>query len=253
VIEPPELVEEPVAAVSTVGASDGGSPNHRDGDESLWAGSDPVRRTVPSSESRRPKGRSPRLDRLLFLIALSLLGVALVAFLVNWLLRRSPSPTVTTASPSVVVPTVRPLTPALPQVSPSPTVSATGTLNTEGAETIVKNWLTAKAAAMGETRAVDQLPKVLTGGALEQWQKWAADDKANNAYIKYEHGTVAVNSVQMSPDNPDLATVEATVSEKKESFSNGKPEGSGAPIELQIRYTLVRQDGNWLIQAIEQF
>jgi hypothetical protein len=253
VIEPPELVEEPIAAVSA-GASDGGS-HHRDGDESLWAGSDPIRRsTVPSSDSRRPKGRSPRLDRLLFLIALSLLGVALVAFLVNWLLRRSPSPTVAGGSPSVVVPTVRPISPALTQVSPSPTVSATGTLNTEGAETIVKSWLTAKAAAMGETRAVDQLPKVLTGGALEQWQKWAADDKANNAYIRYEHGTVAVDSVQMSPDNPDLATVEATVSEKKDSYLNGKLDGvAAAPIELQIRYTLVRQGDQWLIQAIEPF
>jgi curved DNA-binding protein CbpA len=252
VIDPPEVVEPPIVV-----DGDGGTPPPRDrrGDDPIWVGGEP--RRSPSSESRRPRGRSPRLDRLLLLMALGLLGVALVAFLINWLLRRSPyqpAPASSApASPSVVVTPVRPISPALTQVAPSPSPAATGTLNTEGAQTLIKTWLTAKAAAMGETRAVDQFTKVLTGEALAQWQKWAADDKANNAHIKYEHASVTVNSVQMNPDNPDQATVEAIVSEKKESYRNGQPDGGAATSELQIRYSLVRQNGQWLIQAIEAF
>jgi curved DNA-binding protein CbpA len=252
VIDPPELVEPTDAA--TASHWDG---NSRDDTAPIRIGDDTRRSPLSVGDgTRRPKGRSPRLDRLLFLVALSVLGVALVAFLANWLLRRGSQPATATVSPSavVVVPTARSLSPALTQIAPPPSIggAAASTLNTEGAQVVIKNWLTAKSAAMGETRAVDQLPKVLTGTALTQWQKWAEDDKSNNSYLKYEHANVAVNSVQWNPETPDQATVEATVNEKKESYVNGKLDGvPTTPADLQIRYTLVRQNGQWLIQAIE--
>jgi ARC6-like, IMS domain/DnaJ domain len=255
-IEPPEVIDDADGVTESMGRSrsgwDGGL-SHTDGDGRV-SGDHSSRTPLGVDGARRPKGRSPRLDRLLFLLALSVMGIALVAFLVNWLLRgRATQPAVaSSAVPSVVMPTVKAFSPALTTKITPPSPVASGTLNTEGAQGIIKNWLTVKAAAMGETRAVDQFPKVLVGAALAQWQKWAADDKANNSYLKYEHASVDVTSVQLTPENPDQAIVEATVSEKKESYLNGKLDGEpSSPADLQIRYTLVRQNGQWLIQAIE--
>jgi hypothetical protein len=135
---------------------------------------------------------------------------------------------------------------------PAPTPDTSGNLTTESAQALIKNWLTVKIAATGQSYATDQLPKVLTGEALSQWQAWIEKEKAENSYLKYEHASVTVNSVQLSPDNPDQAIVEATVNEKKEVFANGKSdEGAASSGDLLIRYTLVRQNNQWLIQSIE--
>jgi hypothetical protein len=212
---------------------------------------------LPVDRARRSKLKSPRLDRLLFLAALSMVGILLLAFVTNWLLNgRSTQPAV--AAPSSAAPTLIPelkkLQPVLTGkvLQPTTTASETETLTTESALAVIKNWLTVKAAAMGETHAADQLPKALVGSALSQWQDWSNPDKVGNSYLKYEHSDVAVDSVALSPDNPDQAIVEATVVEKKEVYVNGKLDpATSSPVNLQIRYTLVRQNGQWLIQAIE--
>jgi len=210
---------------------------------------------IPVERTRRPHMNSPRLDRLLFLAALSMVGILLVAFLTNWLLNgRSAQPAVAAPSPAApaAIPQLKKLQPVLNNKVSQPATPTLGTLNTESALTVVENWLTVKTAAMGETHAADQLPKVLVGSALSQWQTWADQEKVGNSYLKYEHSDVAVDSVALSPDNPDQAIVEARVVEKKEVYVNGKLDpATSSPANLQIRYTLVRQNGQWLIQAIE--
>ncbi len=209
---------------------------------------------VPVERTRRSNLNSPRLDRLLFLAAIGMVGILLLAFLANWLLKgRSPQPAVAASSVAApaTIPALKKLEPALTNKVPQPAAPTSGTLNTEGALVVVKNWLTVKAAAMGEAHTTDQLPKTLVGSALSQWQTWADQEKAGN-YVKYEHSDVAVDSVEMSPDNPDQAIVKAKVIEKKEVYVDGKLDpATSSPANLQIRYTLVRQNGQWLIQAIE--
>jgi ARC6-like, IMS domain/DnaJ domain len=263
VVEPPLVIEDGAidppsrngSASRSYDNSDFGS-NGRGDDEGVARRTPPV---VPADRTRRANLNSPRLDRLLFLAALSMVGVVLVAFIANWFLHgrsSQPAGAVSSASPVVVDP-VKKLQPVLTSKLPaSPAASTTataGALTTESALAVLKNWLTVKSAAMGETRAVDQLPNVLSGAALSQWQNWAEQEKAGNSYLKYEHSDVAVNAVELSPDNPDQAIVEATVVEKKDSYVNGKldPVTSGSAANLQIRYTFVRQNGQWLIQSIE--
>jgi len=167
---------------------------------------------------------------------------------------RSAQPAVAAPSPAApaAIPQLKKLQPVLNNKVSQPATPTLGTLNTESALTVVENWLTVKTAAMGETHAADQLPKVLVGSALSQWQTWADQEKVGNSYLKYEHSDVAVDSVALSPDNPDQAIVEARVVEKKEVYVNGKLDpATSSPANLQIRYTLVRQNGQWLIQAIE--
>jgi hypothetical protein len=260
-VEPPPLTDNTDLAIASSSTSE---PFTRleNNDVSLRAngrGNDDngSRRTtpVPPTDRVRRNPSSPRLDRLLFLAALSMVGVLLVAFLTNWLLNgRSTQPAVAASSSTAppVIPELKKLQPVLTNRVSQPVPSASEPLTTGSALTVIKNWLTVKAAAMGETHATDQLPKALVGSALSQWQSWADPEKVGNSYLKYEHSDVTVDSVELSPDNPDQAIVEAKVIEEKEVYADGKlvPTASN-PANLQIRYTLVRQNGQWLIQAIE--
>jgi hypothetical protein len=127
-----------------------------------------------------------------------------------------------------------------------------GALTADSAQGLIQQWLKVKSLAMGETHAADQLETVLTGSALADWQSWAQQEKIANTHVKYEHASVTVNSVEIDPNDPEQTIVEALVSEKKEAFADGKPEGTGAIAQnLQIRYTLVQQDGKWRIKLIE--
>ena len=262
VVESPQLTNNPDLAIASssstsepltrLESSDSASRNRRGDDDGIARRTPP---TLPVDRARRSNPNSPRLDRLLFLAALSMIGVLLVALLTNWLLNgRSTPPAV--AAPSSAAPTVIPelkkLQPVLTNKVPQPTTPTSGALTTDGALAVVKNWLAVKTAAMGEAHAADQLPKVLVSSALSQWQTWADPEKVGNSYLKYEHSDIAVDSVELSPDNPDQAIVEARVVEQKEVYADGKlvPTAS-SPSSLQIRYTLVRQNGQWLIQAIE--
>jgi hypothetical protein len=258
VAEPP-LVTEEDGMIDPPNSRNGGGRyddgGRGDDDEAVARRTPPV---PPVDRARRSSLNSPRLDRLLFLAALSMVGVVLVAFIANWLLNgRSTQPAVAapTEAPVTVAPAKKLQPVLISKLPPIPATStaATGALTTDSALAVLKDWLTVKSAAMGETRAVDQLPKVLTGSALSQWQNWAELEKSGNSYLKYEHSEVAVNAVELSPDNPDQAIVEATVVEKKDSYVNGKLDpttSSEGAANLQIRYTFVRQDGRWLIQSI---
>ncbi|NJR40023.1 MAG: DUF4101 domain-containing protein [Leptolyngbyaceae cyanobacterium CSU_1_4] len=259
--EPPQLTHSPDLAIAS-----SSSPNepltHLETHEALQTngrGNDDSgsRRTSPVLPPERPRRnlKSPRLDRLLFLAALSMVGVLLVASLAHWLLNgRSTQPAVAASSSAAptVIPELKKLQPVLTNKVSQPVSSSSEPLTSESALAVIKNWLAVKTAAMGETHAADQLPKALVGLALSQWQSWADPEKVGNSYLKYEHSDVTVDSVELSPENPDQAIVEANVIEKKEVYADGKLVPTAAsPANLKIRYTLVRQNGQWLIQAIE--
>jgi len=109
------------------------------------------------------------------------------------------------------------------------------------------------------------LKEVLTGSALEIWQKRAAALQGNN-YWRYDH-QVDVRSVTNNAKNPNLATVEAIVNEKAMYFHNGVEAivndkamyfHNGKEIvnrsyneSLNLRYDLVRQGDKWLIEKTQ--
>jgi len=123
-------------------------------------------------------------------------------------------------------------------------------LGKETATETIQAWLAAKSAAFGSEHQKEQLKEVLTGSALEIWQKRAAALQGNN-YWRYEH-QVDVRSVTNNAKNPNLATVEATVNEKAMYFHNGQEIVNRSYNEsLNLRYDLVRQGDKWLIEKTQ--
>ncbi|HEY9641725.1 MAG TPA: IMS domain-containing protein [Coleofasciculaceae cyanobacterium] len=241
----------------------------------------PATRVVqPDPPSRRSS--APRLDRLLFLAALGVLGLLLLGFLLSRLFSRPQAePAVVKAEPGFV---------QLTQQG-RPTSGSNAPLTKEDAKTVIETWLAAKAAAMGENHDLTQLDKILAEPMLTQWKTDAEQVKNGNSYLKYEHSNLQIASVtadagaadasatsgsttgsttssttgssspsptstpSSSPDTAsgaDQATVEATITEKIESYTNGKPDSATAsPDNLRIRYYLTRQQGQWRIESVE--
>lgn len=236
-------------------------------------------RVVQPDQPRRSPG-APRLDRLLFLAAAGILGLLLLGFLASRIFGRpqAPANAVESASPGLA---------QITQQSSRP-VSSSASLTKEEAKTVVDSWLAAKSAAMGETHDTAALEKVLAEPLLSQWKQDSEQVKSNGSYLKYEHSAVEIISVETDESTPaadaatsspspsassstdqpgssgssdsssgaavglsNQATIEASVTEKIESFTNGKPDAAATPETLRVRYNLTRQDGQWLIESIE--
>lgn len=257
----------------------------------------------PSVNGTRPSARRSarlaanlpanlRLDRILLLAALGLLGLMLLGFLVGKLLNR---PQTNTASSSNTVGTNQ-VTPAQTGFSAfvneqKDTITASAPLSEDNAPEIVKAWLDAKAAAMGENHDIEQLEQILIDPALAQQRVRAEDIKAENAHWKFEHSNIEIVSVETdetatsttdaaeaaTTDGTDTAdadptndadleldaanntdedgqqaAIEALVSEKAEFYTNNQIDTTASyDSTVRVRYSLVRQDGQWRIQEMQ--
>lgn len=126
-----------------------------------------------------------------------------------------------------------------------------GPLDKEAATWLINTWLTTKAKALGPGHATETLATILTEPALSQWQQQAEGAKRDNWHGEYEH-TVQVDAVTQDPNNPDQAEVEAQVREKAAFYQNGRlDEASSYQDTLRVRYSLIRQNGEWRIQSMQ--
>jgi ARC6-like, IMS domain/DnaJ domain len=236
---------------------------------------------VPAEPTNR-RGRV-RLDRLLLLAAAGIVGITLLGLLATKLFgggnRTQPAIAATPAEEGFY---------ALTQVG-KPSIPSSGTLTKADAKAIVEAWLTAKESAMGEKHDTAALDAILAEPILSQWKGDADQVKAANSYLTYEHSNLEITSVETngsadvsgstpspdasspspdatpspdasspSPDataaSPTQATIEATVTEKIQSFTGGKPDKLDVnPDNLRVRYSLIRQDQGWRIESIESF
>ncbi|MCA2553405.1 MAG: DUF4101 domain-containing protein [Microcystis sp. M04BS1] len=195
---------------------------------------------------RRPARRKLRLDRV------AILGVGLVGTLV--VLSLGVKAIVDSQSPLAALQGEQlPIslnTPILEIPSANAEVMERTPLDKETAKETIQAWLGAKSAAFGSEHQKEPLKEVLTGSALEIWQKRAAALQGNN-YWRYDH-QVDVRSVTNNPKNPNLATVEAMVNEKAMYFHNRKEIVDRSYNEsLKVRYDLVRQGDKWLIEKTQ--
>ena len=144
-------------------------------------------------------------------------------------------------APPIEIPTVAAAT------APEPTAVApvSGAITEETGGQIIQSWLSAKAAALGPNHAVEELKQILTEPALSRWQLMAEAQERNNAHQRYVH-SLQVTKVSANPSNPDLAAVEAQVTEKAEAF-DGEKQTTSRNENLRVRYELIRQDGQWRI------
>jgi hypothetical protein len=118
------------------------------------------------------------------------------------------------------------------------------------AQQVIETWLETKRAAMGKDYQADGLSEILTGPVLNQWQRRAAAAPQENWYWEYEH---AVEVQSVTPDDPtaDRLQVVAEVQETARLFEFGVENTTASYDDrLTMEYTLVRQDGQWLIEAM---
>ena len=204
-------------------------PNSNNGSTTDRNGPDPRgNRQNPSDAQRqivtRPPGRRPgmpsnlRLDRILLLAALSLLGVMLLGFLFGKLINRPQSASaenpVSNANASAgIEPVFSDFVKRQNRL-----VSAGSAITKETAPDIIKSWLDAKASAMGETHDLEKLEQILADPALSVQKARAEEVKAEDSYWKLSHSKIEIVSVESNQIDSESA-----------SGSEPSPESSVSP------------------------
>lgn len=213
---------------------------------SQQAAPETVKTALVPPKRRRPARRKLRLDRVAIL-GVGLVGTLAVLSLGIKAIVDSQSPLAALQGEQLPISLN---TPILEIPSANAEVMEGIPLDKETAKETIQAWLAVKSAAFGSEHQKEQLKEVLTGSALEIWQKRAAALQGNN-YWRYDH-QVDVRSVTNNAKNPNLATVEATVNEKAMYFHNGQEIVNRSYNEsLNLRYDLVRQGDKWLIEKTQ--
>ncbi len=127
----------------------------------------------------------------------------------------------------------------------------TGELTKDVAQTVIENWLASKAKAFGQDHDLAPLSAILAEPLLSQWQRRAEREKQRGNYRQYDH-KIEMKSLQFNPDNPNQATIQARIQEATKYYID---KADSQPIQLQnddllVRYQLIRQNDQWLIQTI---
>ncbi len=126
-----------------------------------------------------------------------------------------------------------------------------GLLTEETAQQTISTWLSTKALALGREHQVERLNQILANPILSTWQKRAEAAKQSNTNWQYNH-KVKVTGVQTSAANPDVARVEAAVSEEARVYEGGEINKAKSYSEnLRLQYELVRREGKWLIRDMK--
>ncbi len=167
--------------------------------------------------------------------ALGLVGVMAMGFGISRLLRSAPSAVAPVQSPALV------------NASPTPGQVAPiqGDLNDATAKQVLELWFTVKKAAMGSGYAATQLDQALAEPKLSVWRKESSEAQRDGAHVEYEHA-VEVKKVDINPTDPDRASVTANVRELRKYFEGSTLKESQTD-DLQLRYSLVRQNNQWKI------
>ncbi|MCT7978005.1 IMS domain-containing protein [Laspinema olomoucense] len=193
------------------------------------------------------KGKNPKLERWILLGVGGLLGLLLLWLLINslrWvagLFQGGPS----LQGEQLSIQLDQSAIPISTQPTPEE-LGATGPLNEAIAQGVLQKWFTIKSEALGSTHQVQKLPEILMDPALSLWQRRAEAARGENWYWEYDHN-IQETGFEMSPTDPNRATVEAQVSETARLFENGQL-SSTRDDNLRVQYQLVREDGQWRIR-----
>ncbi|MGG6297331.1 IMS domain-containing protein [Leptolyngbya sp. AN02str] len=186
-------------------------------------------------------GASPKLDRLLFLIAVGVLGLSLVFFLLSRIanaLFGGPSLQGDQLAISLIEPPVAIPDPATE--SPAASTDPNAPLSADAARTVVDGWLAAKRASMGEGHDTSRLSTVLADPFLSQRMAAAEDARITGTTQTYRHSLLEVQVLPSTSQNADQAQVKALVVESLDGESE----------RLDVTYQMVRQNGQWRISSI---
>ena len=208
--------------------------------------SSPAPQRTPLGERPRPRttGRSNPKSKLKWALplwfpwALGLAGVMAMGFGMSRWWRSAPASIVSTPTPT---PTVALATAGIP----GQPVPIQGDLNTATAKQILELWFTTKKAAMGPGYAIAQLDQALSEPKLSVWRKEAGDAQRDGAHVEYEHA-IEVKKLDVNPTDPNRASITANVRELRKYYE-GSAMKEDQTDDLQLRYSLVRQNNQWKI------
>lgn len=191
---------------------------------------------------RRRRDRPERSSRPTKRLPLPWLGLGIVVVLAGgtgvWAWRSRSKPP--TPPPVVQTPPE-----AVPAPAPAPIPVA---LDRDRAQTVLQNWLAAKAAALGPQYDRDRLTTVLTGNVLQTWQGFATQQANTQLTSQFDH-KLTVDSVQLS-DGDRRAVVQAKVDEVERIYRGDQLLETRRDLGLVIRYQLVRENDVWKIASI---
>ena len=201
-------------------------------------------RTPPGTRTTRPRttGRSNPKSKLKWALpfwfpwAMGLAGVMAMGFGISRWWRSAPAAIVPSPTPSLALATAG---------VPGQPVPVQGDLNDATAKQILELWFTTKKAAMGSGYAIAQLDQALSDPKLSIWRKEAGDAQRDGAHVEYEHA-VEVKKVDVNPTDPDRASITANVRELRKYYE-GSAMKEDQTDDLQLRYSLVRQNNQWKI------
>ncbi len=211
---------------------------------------------VASNNTLGNKSTSPKLSRLIFLAIVGLLGLGIAIFLLlgtyKWLRTTLNSlfGTNQPAEESLAIELNKP-----PVEIPSPgtqlDVSTEGALSQEAARQLISNWLATKSQATGSEYLGEKLTNVLAEPLLSQWRGTVQNLKNNNAYWKYKHEKIEVQSATESETDPNQTSVEAIVTEAADFYQQGqRNEAKSYEKDFRVRYNFLRQEDGWRIKAM---
>ena len=251
---------QPAERVSPLPSSPEGSLSRPEGngaDADGTAFQSPQLANVPQGTVITPRTRSktgPRIDRLLFLACMGILGLLIMWMIASriygWLSRSTPKallpgeqlelqvnqPPVNIPSPSGALPSAN---------------LAEGELDVQGAESIIRAWLNAKTAAMGPDYDRSSLEDILADNVLTRWQGESQEAEQTGYHRTYEYPNIEINDVTWSEDNPDSASIAASVTETSQFYQGEQPDiNKFYDSSLSVVYGVVRKDGQWKIQSI---
>ncbi len=169
-----------------------------------------------------------RLDRILLLAALGLLGLMLLGFLFGRLFNRPQTQTAGSSATGVTAPGIG-ISPGFSEFANNQErlVNMGDALTEANAPEVIQSWLEAKAAAMGEQHEVDRLEQILVEPALAQQRTRAEDLKAEGSYWKLEHPKVEVVSVETSqPASAESSTNPDETQADGQDTASPSPEAS---------------------------
>ncbi|MGJ3246022.1 MAG: IMS domain-containing protein [Elainellaceae cyanobacterium] len=197
--------------------------------------------------------RAPRLDRLVFLLAMGFVGLIVLWFLVSriygWLSQSfAGSPLegeqlqITLNEPVVPIPE-----PPAPDEQAANALE--GPLTLDRAENVIQAWFEAKSDALGSDYEVEALDNILVDPALTQQINRVEEVQQDGEHWEYEHPTLEVTSVELFEDDPDQAIVEVSVTEVGELYRDDQVDLTQSyDSNLVVQYRLVRDDEQWKIQ-----
>ena len=200
-----------------------------------------VPRTAPRTRPR-PPGRSAPKSKLKWALplwfpwALGLAGVMAMGFGLSRWWRSAPAAIVPSPTSSLALATAG---------TPGQPMPVQGDLNDATAKQILELWFTTKKAAMGSGYAITQLDQALSDPKLSVWRKEAGDAQRDGAHVEYEHA-MEIKKVEVNPTDPDRALITANVRELRKYYE-GSVMREDQTDDLQLRYSLVRQNNQWKI------